>query len=390
MLAGRGRTQDVHVCLISNQIAAWGKIGGFGTATRAIGRGLAERGVQVSAVVPRRAKEGQGRVESLDGITVYGTSTPETLFSGGVFRQIGADIYHSQEPTVASFLAQRAAPDAVHVVTCRDPRGLPEHLVELRHTNYKRRLIAPATWYYEASPWCKRAVRNADQVFMPAPGVLVPRIERLYGSGVHPVFVPSPVDVPDHALMKASDPLALFVGRWDHRKRIERFFDLAAVFPEVRFVAVGKAHDSAYDRELRATYAHLPNIEMPGFIPRFGEGGLTRLYEQAWVLVNTSAREGLPYTFIEACAWDCAVLSCLDPDGFASRFGYHVADESQAGFESGMRWLLEDDRWRELGRRGGEYVRSVFSEKSSIDAHLGRYEALLSARVRTRASRLRP
>jgi hypothetical protein len=122
----------MRVCLISNQIAAWGKIGGFGTATRALGRGLAQRGVEVTAVVPRRARHGQGPVEVLDGITVYGTGTLETLSSGEVFRRIDADIYHSQEPTIASYLAQRARPDAVHIVTCRDPRGWTDHLVELR------------------------------------------------------------------------------------------------------------------------------------------------------------------------------------------------------------------------------------------------------------------
>ena len=62
----------MKVCLISNQIAAWGKIGGFGTATRAIGGGLCKRGVDVAAVVPQRPSGGQRRIEQLDGMTVYG------------------------------------------------------------------------------------------------------------------------------------------------------------------------------------------------------------------------------------------------------------------------------------------------------------------------------
>jgi hypothetical protein len=69
----------LKVCLISNQIAAWGKIGGFGTATRALGAGLAKRGIDVSAVVVRRPENGQKKVEMLDGITVYGAGSFETL-----------------------------------------------------------------------------------------------------------------------------------------------------------------------------------------------------------------------------------------------------------------------------------------------------------------------
>lgn len=367
----------MRICLIANQIAAWGKIGGFGSATRALGAGLAERGVEVFAVVPRRNHEGQQRVENLDGITVIGTSAAETMTSGRVFRRINADIYHSQEPTIATYLAQRAQPEATHLVTCRDPRGLRDHLVELQHTNLRRRLQAPITWYYEASPWVKRAVRNADEVLMPAPSCLTPRIKALYGETVEPRFVPSLVDIPESPPSKGDNPLALFVGRWDHRKRIERFFELARRFPDVHFVAVGRAHDESYDRRLRETYGHLPNVEMPGYISRFGEDSLNRLYERAWILVNTSAREGLPYTFIEATAWGCALLSPLDPDGFTSRFGYHVADDSQQGLEKGLCWLLEADRWAERGLAGSAFVTTRFSAEASLSQHQALYRRIL-------------
>ncbi len=369
----------MRVCLIANQIAAWGKIGGFGTATRSLGRALAARGVEVCAVVPRRAGAGQARVERLDGVTVYGMSVGATLLSGGIFREIEADVYHSQEPSLTSWHAHRAMPDAVHVVTCRDPRGLREHLVELRYTNWKRRLIAPATWIYEASPMVKAAVRTADAVLMPAPSHLVPRIRRLYGDAVVPEFIPSPIDLPVRTAQKDSLPLAIFVGRWDRRKRIERFFALAERFPGVRFVAVGRAHDASYDARLRQRYGLMSNVELPGFLPRFGDDSLSALYERAWVLVNTSAREGLPYTFIEAASRDCAILSTLDPEGFASRFGYHAASDSQEELESGMRELL-GGAWLERGRLGGEYVRSTWSEEESINRHLSLYEGLLGNR----------
>jgi glycosyltransferase involved in cell wall biosynthesis len=364
----------VHVCLIANQIAAWGKIGGFGTATRAIGAGLARRGLTVSAVVPRRRSNGQGALEQLDGITVHGTSRWKTLTSGAIFREIRADIYHSQEPNIASWLAQRAVPEARHVVTCRDPRRFSDHMQELRYSSFARQMMFPVSWYYEMSPRVKRSVLDADAVFCPAP-LIVERARRLYGDRISPEFVPSPVDMPESEPAKAPAPEVLFVGRWDRRKRIERFFELAERFPDVHFTAVGAAHDSSYDRHLRRRYGRLDNVEMPGFVSRFGEGGLNRLYERAWVIVNTSIREGLPYTFIEAAAWGCAILSGLDPEGFAARFGYFVGD---GDYERGLRWLLDGENWRRTGRAGAAYVGRIFGEENSIREHVLRYERLLA------------
>ena len=363
----------MRVCLIANQIAAWGKIGGFGTATRALGGALARRGVEVAAVVPRRPAAGQGRREVLDGIEVHGETAWRTLAGGAVFRDVAADVYHSQEPTVASRWAQRAVPGAVHVVTCRDPRDWRDHGVELVHGSWRRRAVFPATWAYEVAPWVKAAVRRADAVLCPAP-CLEPKVRRLYGVGAR--FVPSPVPLPAAVAEKPPRPLVLFVGRWDRRKRVERFFALAERFPEVRFAAVGRAHEAAYDRRLRRRWGRLPNLELPGEASPF-DGGLAAWYRDAWVLVNTSAREGLPYTFLEALAHGVALLSTHDPDGVTGRFGEVVAGDA---YEAGLARLLARDAWRERGRRGAAWVREGFSEERSAALHLELYRALLAER----------
>jgi len=60
----------VRICLVCTEIFAWGKYGGFGRATRLLGRELAARGHEVVAVIPLR--EDQRPVEQLDGIEVLG------------------------------------------------------------------------------------------------------------------------------------------------------------------------------------------------------------------------------------------------------------------------------------------------------------------------------
>lgn len=376
----------MRVCLIANQIAAWGKIGGFGTATRALGGALARRGVEVVAVVPRRAAHGQRRFERLDGIDVHGESALSTLARGDVFAGLDADLYHSQEPTAASRWAQRTAPNAVHVVTCRDPRSWRDHALELRYATWRRRAIFPVTWLYEMAPWVKNAVRHADAVLCPA-RCLRGKVRRLYG--VRARFLPSPVAVPARQPRKSSTPLVLFVGRWDPRKRIERFFALAQRFPWVRFVAIGRAHDLVYDRRLRRRWGRLANLEMPGEASLFATGSddggtLADWYDRAWVLVNTSAREGLPYTFLEAAARGVALLSAHDPDGFTRRFGQLVAGDD---YEAGLATLLAGDAWRLRGRRGIDWVGERFGVERSADLHLDLYARLLAERADDRARR---
>ena len=90
----------LKICLLSVEIFAWGKYGGFGRATRTIGRELAARGHDVYAVVPRRPE--QQAVESLDGMTVLAFPPRRSLATASLFRSVDADIYHSCEPSTAT------------------------------------------------------------------------------------------------------------------------------------------------------------------------------------------------------------------------------------------------------------------------------------------------
>jgi hypothetical protein len=96
-------TRRMKVCLVCVEIFAWGKYGGFGRSARMIGRELVKRGVEVSAVVPRRS--GQGPVEELDGMTVYSFPMSRPWAARELFRRCDADIYHSQHPSYSTALA---------------------------------------------------------------------------------------------------------------------------------------------------------------------------------------------------------------------------------------------------------------------------------------------
>jgi hypothetical protein len=95
--------------------------------------------------------------------------------------------------------------------------------------------------------------------------------------------------------------------------------------------------------------------------------------------VNTSQREGLPTTFIEAAAHRCAILSFTDPDGFASRFGRCVAEGELV---PGLRALLEGNEWRARAEAGFRFVSATFATEKAMDEHMNAYARALVRRGR--------
>ncbi len=361
----------MHICFISVEIFAWGKYGGFGRATRTIGKELVKRGIKVSAIIPRR--EGQKPYENLDGISVYGFPPNNPFAIKRIIKQINANIYHSQEPSFSTFLAQWFMPHKAHIVTCRDTRNDLDWKIESSLPT-RNRLQVLKNRLYEDNFLVAKAVQDATRVFA-ASGVVQEKAYERYHLLYHPAFLPTPIDVSsEKEIKKAKKPTVCFVARWDRRKRPELFFNLAKKFPHIHFIAAGKSHDTKWDIALRKGYAKIPNLEMTGMLNQFDNETLTNIYQKSWILINTAAREGLPNSFIEALAHKTAILSSVNPDQFASRFGYFAQNDN---FEQGLKWLLENDRWRTQGEAGYKHISNVFATEVAIERHLKIYEELM-------------
>jgi glycosyltransferase involved in cell wall biosynthesis len=334
-----------------------------------IGRELARRGIKVYAVVPRRGD--QRPVEELDGITVLGFPYYYPWASRKLYRECDADIYHSQEPSFGTVLAMKEMPDRKHIITFRDPRDQNDRRLEMRYPSRSRIRTLLASLYENAV--VMQSVQRADRLFCCSPHLGL-KVRDMFALSSVPEFLPSPILIPRRPMKKADRPTVCFLARWDRRKRPERFFELAIQNPEVRFVAVGKSQDPAWDKRLRNKYRDVPNLEMPGFIDQFETDALSNLLEECWILVNTAAREGLPTAFLEALAHRCALLSGVNPDGVVERFGRYVKDDDFAG---GLKKLLEGDSWREKGERGFQYVKEHFDLETAVDRHIAVYSEMI-------------
>jgi glycosyltransferase involved in cell wall biosynthesis len=359
----------MRVCFVCVEIFAWGKFGGFGRATRVIGRELVRRGHEVFAVVPRRAD--QRAIETLDGITIYGYEPRQLLDQTRLFKEIDADIYHSQEPSFGTYLAQNAMPHKKHVITLRDTRMWEDWKIEFNLPSLSRAQVIK-NWLYEDNPLVHHAVRRADGLFA-ASHIVAARAVEKYHLAQPPALLPTPVQVPAE-VQKSSAPQVCYVGRIDRRKRPEVFFELAREFPEVNFIALGKGRDSHWEKTLTDTYNQLPNLTIKGFVNQFQAGEHASTLSQSWVLINTSAREGLPNSMLEAAAYRCAILSSVNPDDFSSNFGYYAEKDD---FSTGLTWLLADNRWKTQAEKGCQYILQNYEISKAIQQHLDVYRALL-------------
>ena len=360
----------MRICLICVELFAWGKYGGFGRSARMLGRELVKQGVEVFAVVPQRSD--QQPEENLDGITVLGFPQFEPWKALQLYRKCNADIYHSQEASLGSYLAMRAAPDKKHLITFRVHKLFRDWLVELRYPsrNHLRTLLA---WIYERNHLVGRAISRADRLAVCAPHLANGVIQH-YHLQQSPLLLPTPVMVPEATRVKNSEPTVCFLARWDRCKRPELFLVLAKEFSGVRFIAAGSGQNKQWDASLRRRYGHLPNLEMSGFINQFDSDALSGLLGGSWILVNTSPREGFPTSFLEAMGHRCALLSRVNPDGVAARFGYHVEDDD---FATGLASLLDGDTWRDKGEAGYRYVKEGFELGNVIQSHLEAYRNII-------------
>jgi glycosyltransferase involved in cell wall biosynthesis len=368
----------MRICFVVTEYRGIGSYGGFGALTHDLAAGLVARGHEVYVAMPR--KRGQKPIEFLNGVTVVSYPSPlyhdvgRVLSYTGLYKTIDADIYHSQEPSTLTRLAQIAEPRKKHIVTFQDPRDLADWKLEWAPRILSRRQMW--RFYLKYQQTSGRAARRADVRYCQAK-YTTDKVRRLYWLSERPGFLPNPVVVPNESLPKDPLPTVCFLGRWDPRKRPEIFVALAARFPDVHFIFAGASHnDPARDAQLREQCRQVENLQLPGWLDADARA---RILGRSWILINTSTRECLPVSYLEAAAHRCAILSHCNADEFASTFGYHAREGNLEDYVSGLAFLLEDSRWRALGEKGYEYVLNTHEYENVIGQHIAAYDRALGS-----------
>ena len=164
----------------------------------------------------------------------------------------------------------------------------------------------------------------------------------------------------------------LWVATVRPSKRPALLLEIAKKLPQHRFVVVGGndigAGGEAYGREFREAAAQVPNLEYKGFLP-FAEAD--RYFSGARVVLNTSAYEGFPNTFLQA--WARGVPTVAFVDVGSRRDGepvYDIASDVEDAAARVNRLMTDDVAWQHASQRVAAHHR----EHHSVEAVVGQYE----------------
>lgn len=191
------------------------------------------------------------------------------------------------------------------------------------------------------------------------------RIPDLVNNGVDlDLFQPGPT---------AEEPILLFVGTWEGRKRGHVLFhtfvnDILPRVPEARLVMVSDTVSDACRQHPSVVVADHPS-----------DAELARLYQKAWVFAYPSVYEGFGLPYVEAMATGTAVC-CTPNDGARyvladGEYGLFAEDDE---FGAACARLLTDDALRSsLVEQGLERAQD-FSWSAIADRHVEHYERVRS------------
>ena len=232
-------------------------------------------------------------------------------------------------------------------------------------------LPTPVRWLF------KRALSNAAAVIAQTPKQNQ-RLEEKYG--VEAATVPNGYPAAKNVQSHENRDHFLWVGRLDEEQKQPHYYlDLAGRFPSETFLLAGPGgHSDSYNSHIRERASQLENVVNVGTVP---PDEIHDLYRDAIALVNTSAYEGFPNTFLEAWRYGTSVLAlAVDPERFlGSEHG--VTGYAEGEFETlvSMTQELADStkKRRELGVIGME----TFEQRYHLETVVNSYRKLLEETI---------
>lgn len=202
------------------------------------------------------------------------------------------------------------------------------------------------------------------------------KVKRMYSLPYLPGHLPNPIDIPASIRPKSKNPSVVWIGRWDPQKRPDVALKVASAMKDIDFYFIGKAteHEVYQNREraLKELYRKYDNIHFEEFI---SEERKRELIEKAWILLNTSVREGIPVTFLEAMVTKTCIVSSVDPDYYASQFGIPVKNGDYVG---AIRMAISDGIHKEKGQKGYEHALAVHEIDKVMKKHVDIYKRIIA------------
>ena len=204
------------------------------------------------------------------------------------------------------------------------------------------------------------------------------KVQQMFDLKYTPETIRNPVTIVDQQKNKTGKPSFVWVGRWDTQKRPDMMLMCASELPEYDFYMIGTATRGPKDftsveKKLTEKFSKYSNVHILGFVD---ESTKREYIGRAWALINTSVREGLPITFLEAMAEATPIVSYVDPDNYVSRFGIKV-DYTIESFKKGIEQSVREKLFERIGTAEREFIKEKHEIGVIMKKHLEIYNDIL-------------
>jgi len=238
--------------------------------------------------------------------------------------------------------------DIVHHASASQQNILAAKLVGVRSLGRANWLYTVNCEPYDNDPfitYVNEAVKSADHLIAVSHAV-ADTVQNRYGRTVAEV-IPNGFDDVFYDLATSSsvrEPYFLFCAQILDRKHPEVFLQLAARFPDVRFIMVGNDPYPESDLSVRIhkMIGSLSNVDYRGLLSR---AAVRDLMQHACALILPTDYEGLPLSVVEAMGCGCPVisqpLSCMPEVITHEENGFLILNENQEQYVGVMKELLE-------------------------------------------------
>jgi glycosyltransferase involved in cell wall biosynthesis len=141
--------------------------------------------------------------------------------------------------------------------------------------------------------------------------------------------VPNLNDIPETGIEKHANFTKVWVANIKPAKRPEALLEIVNAFPDhwdAHFIMVGRGGDRKPYASMIRTASRRASFDYLGELP---VSTVEKLFESAHCLVNTSAVEGFPNTFIQSwCRRTIVASLTIDPDQTLSELGNGLLEDS--------------------------------------------------------------
>ncbi|MGC8622157.1 MAG: glycosyltransferase family 4 protein [Caldisphaera sp.] len=207
------------------------------------------------------------------------------------------------------------------------------------------------------------------------------KVKNLFKLNYTPKTIRNPIPIYNKKYQKTEKPSFVWIARWDPQKRPDMMLHIASKLPKYEFYMIGSATNNAknyisIEKRLTSEFSAYPNIHILGFID---EEMKKKYIGEAWGLINTSIREGLPITFLEALAEGTPIVSYVDPDNYTSKFGVKV-DYTIESFKQGIEKTVSERLYEKIGNIEREYAIKEHGLTVIMNKQINLYEEMLEHR----------